>query len=530
MHKLCLSLVGLAVVCTGAFAQKVLAGSEFGTRMGVNAHGLDFPGEHYDLIKNAGMGWIRRDLNWGAVEPLPGVWNWSAYDKILTDATTRGIRLNFILGYGNKNYSPNAPNTPELRSRFMEYVRRAVSRYQGRGIVWEIWNEPNHPDFWAPAPNQDDYFALANEVSQYINTTHPREYICLGGTAGIDRDWLDPLFQRGILRFIDAVAVHPYRGWKPETALNEYTMLRFKVDKHRGRRNIDLINSEWGYPVGVWELDSYKQQTYTSRMYLVAQMAGLALNLYFSWKDLEDYHGDHVGTMGMLTKQNEIKPSYNIQKFLAERLNGFRLVTRLRNTNVNDVILLYTDGSKQKLVVYTEDNLTRQVNLSLNSGKVKAYTPDGTITEYTFGSMGSFLPVNGYPTVIEPASTMSVLNYAAMTGGMPLAAMVADTAGAVRLMGATLQMAKSTAFAPNVDVQLIDEPTGATPYRKEVHYFTKSTLPPLDDRGALNKFFAKFPFVIDPNPTPRKVTLVISMGIHGKFTQQVMVYKPSAVN
>ena len=38
---------------------------------------------------------------------------------------------------------------------------QGVRRYRGRGVVWELWNEPNGHQFWPGGPNASAYAALA---------------------------------------------------------------------------------------------------------------------------------------------------------------------------------------------------------------------------------------------------------------------------------------------------------------------------------------------------------------------------------
>ena len=40
---------------------------------------------------------------------------------------------------------------------FVEYVRGVVTRYRRYIHHWELWNEPDHPLFWRPAPDAAAY-------------------------------------------------------------------------------------------------------------------------------------------------------------------------------------------------------------------------------------------------------------------------------------------------------------------------------------------------------------------------------------
>jgi GH35 family endo-1,4-beta-xylanase len=91
------------------------------------------------------------------------------------------IKPLFILDYGNPIHSPgefpftDRMNTPEVREAFARWAAAAVTHFKGRGILWEIWNEPNHPGFWKPQPNVEDYIQLAQATAKAVRAAAPGE-------------------------------------------------------------------------------------------------------------------------------------------------------------------------------------------------------------------------------------------------------------------------------------------------------------------------------------------------------------------
>ncbi len=54
------------------------------------------------------------------------------------------IRIVFILDYGNDLYGGgNAHHFDAGRAAFARFAAAAARHYRGKGIIWEIWNEPN---------------------------------------------------------------------------------------------------------------------------------------------------------------------------------------------------------------------------------------------------------------------------------------------------------------------------------------------------------------------------------------------------
>jgi len=60
------------------------------------------------------------------------------------------------------------------------------------------------------------------------------------------------------MEYLDAVSVHPYREglMSPETAIYDYKKLRGLIDTYSptGKKNIPIINSEWGYSSNDFEI------------------------------------------------------------------------------------------------------------------------------------------------------------------------------------------------------------------------------------------------------------------------------------
>ena len=120
------------------------------------------------LLAAAGFKWVRMDLTWASTERKPGEYDFSAYDRLVAALDKFKLRAVFILDYGNKIY-PNAepPTTDEARAAFAKWAVAAVSRFKGRGYLWEMWNEPNG-GFWKSTDKTGDYIALAKTAGEAL--------------------------------------------------------------------------------------------------------------------------------------------------------------------------------------------------------------------------------------------------------------------------------------------------------------------------------------------------------------------------
>jgi len=92
------------------------------------------------------------------IEPLrPSLWRGKLKDVPYKRAHEIGGRYTYVLsdrwGYPGQLFAPRAPYEDwGAWRRFVEKTARTGKK--GEGIVWDIWNEPNHPYFWTGTKEQ----------------------------------------------------------------------------------------------------------------------------------------------------------------------------------------------------------------------------------------------------------------------------------------------------------------------------------------------------------------------------------------
>jgi len=330
----------------------------------VNIHFTDpKPGE-MKLLADAGFKWVRMDFHWGATEREKGQYDFRAYDRLMTALQEHGIRALFILDYGNRHYDNGlAPCSDEGRAVFARWAAAAVEHFKGRGVLWEMWNEPNLKQFWKPEPNVTNYIALARAVGKAIKTVAPREHYCGPATSRIDLKFLEACFQGGLLEYWDSVTVHPYRQKDPETVLPEYAQLRALIDKYapKGKR-IPILSGEWGYSCAWKNFNDERQAKYLPRQFLVNLMAGVPLSIWYDWRDdgLDPKNPEHhFGVVRHSLK--EVKPSYSALQTLVTNLRGYRFDRRIETGNPDDFVLAFRKNWEVKYAAWTTNAAPREV-------------------------------------------------------------------------------------------------------------------------------------------------------------------------
>ena len=213
--------------------------------LGVNIHFTNpVPGE-MKMLAESGMRWIRMDFFWRDTERAKGVYDFAGYDTLLAALQPYHIRALLILDYDNPLYDGGlSPYSEDGRRAFANWAAAAVSHFQGRGILWEMYNEPNG-GFWKPKANTEDYIKLALAVGEAILQAAPDEAYIGPASGTIDLPFLQECFKAGLLNYWSAVSVHPYRQQNPETVANELRALRGVIAAYapKGKR-IPIIAGE----------------------------------------------------------------------------------------------------------------------------------------------------------------------------------------------------------------------------------------------------------------------------------------------
>jgi hypothetical protein len=261
------------------------------THFGQNRTGVD---EILDLIKEAGIGWIRDEVYWSEVEKEKGVFRFPpSYDQYLRAAQARGIQVLLILDFGNAAYSgaeKGGPATEAERLAFGRYCGEVIKRYKPFGVRnYEIWNEPNASTFWKPQPNPEDYAGLLEAVYRSCKDADPGATLLGCSTSGTDLNFIGRVLDAGGGRFMDALSFHPYcQPLAPEKKLLT------DISKLKGLApGKPLWITEFGYPAytGAAGVDAETQANYLVRAFLLARTSPAVERTF--WYDFQNDGEDH---------------------------------------------------------------------------------------------------------------------------------------------------------------------------------------------------------------------------------------------
>lgn len=394
--------------------------------LGVNIHftAETTPGELAQLAAS-GVKFIRMDFDWAAIEKERGAYDFSAYDRLLDALDRHGLRALLILDYCNPHYDDNqSPHTDDGRAGFARWAAAAAARYKGRGVVWEMYNEPNISPQWRPTVNVQDYIALAAAVGEAVHEADPDAVFVGPAVAGIDFEFMEPCFEAGLLEHFDAVAVHPYGQQNPEEHEEDLRALRRMIAHYAPpeKRDMPILCTEWGYS-GIWiGFSRERQAKVLPRMWLFNLSHGMPMSVWYNWRDngLDPKESEHHfgfvehAVVGGPDGPFKTKPAYHAAATFVSQLDGYRFNKRLWTGDARDWVLIFSRGDEVKLAVWTTADESRQVEIPASTGEFSVVSHLGEALPALASASGRLtLTATDAPLYLAPTAANDVLRLAA---------------------------------------------------------------------------------------------------------------------
>jgi hypothetical protein len=314
----------------GPPAQAAPATESFGISVNRLFNDGTFSAEQIDAqlraLQRTGAGVARSDAIWGSSEPAAPADGVHHYDWSFDDSIAGALAAHDLLWLPIIDYSapwdesiPGQDHSPPASvGDYAQFAGAFAARYGPGGSFWsehpnltarpvttyEIWNEPDGPGFWLPAPDPGRYSDLYLTARAAITAVQPGARVIVGGLthpAGFLPEMLAARPQ--LAGHIDGVAIHPYG--------NPLTVLAKVRDARRtlvslGLGSVPLYVTEFGWttePVGALDYapadvrPGYVRSSMTALGHLDC---GLAAAILYTWVtpesdpgNLEDWYGIH---------------------------------------------------------------------------------------------------------------------------------------------------------------------------------------------------------------------------------------------
>jgi len=302
------------------------------TRWGAAVHRMS--DQNLDALQQLGMTWVRTDMWWNAVEQEPGVYDFAQWDQELAALESRGMRGLFLLNYGNDLYGGGPPTTPEAIDAYGDYAQAAAEFFAGRDVVFELWNEPDGPNFWPPGNRPLEYAALLDSAVDRIRAGDPNARISSGGVSWFFWEFFDAVLETGAADGVDYFAFHAYGSEPPEREVGDVVRLRLMLDDHLSSPP-PVINTEWGFsayglgPDGHTSEARERQAVLAVRSQLANWTSGLPIAIWYDVEDDCDNADDNECNFGLLDASGDEKPALRAMRQLSSVARGRRLTSVL---------------------------------------------------------------------------------------------------------------------------------------------------------------------------------------------------------
>jgi hypothetical protein len=352
-----------------------------------------------DRAKEAGVGMVRVDIGWASLEQAgDGQWNdWylDKVDHVVQAAEERDIEVLFTF-WETPCWASTAPANlkqgcdgawwdrgvqrypPANASDYGEALAFMVKRYGDRVAAWELWNEPNHPDYFLAQNKVASYAALVKAAYPKAKAADPGSTIIAGSLADSDFEFTEALLDRGVGGNFDAWSVHPYSedrsplhpglpGWTKKSFARGVPAVRETLVRHGEKKPIWLTEFGWS-TCSVRGEEAYEncvspslQATYLRQAFEKMQAwSYVPVGVTFNLEDTSGDRADRLDNYGLLQSDGSSKPAFDA---LADAAGALGSGTKIRPRSERLTLRFFRTGRTARVAGHLPVGRTVRVKL-----------------------------------------------------------------------------------------------------------------------------------------------------------------------
>jgi len=345
------------------------------------------------LVPLMGIRWMGAGFDWAQLEPQRPHQMREALEKKAVDASalTRTIQARSVswATFPLTSLHSRLPawtkslSADEVSSAWVEYCAGAaesinVGEAQFPKHIYQITWEPDLDDSYKNNANALlDIYKAAYPV---IHSKDPAAVVIGPTFSNIDvgnRKFNDQLIQLGLLRYIDAWAVHPYNhAADPLTIQQQFRQLRTDMQALGGKQ-LPIYATEHGYQAKPEPADELFQARYMVETNVVLYGEGAKMAISFYIHDYKDQPG-----MGFYYNLNPKiaygtdwvapKPAAAAYAAMTKMLDGVHAVGEV-NAGPGLVAYQFDRGGKSTFVVWSTDQSARSGRVNCDRAALKVY-------------------------------------------------------------------------------------------------------------------------------------------------------------
>jgi hypothetical protein len=245
-------LVLVAMVVREAGRQTAIAEAALHVGLVANTLEAGHQGREQARVRSTGARYIREEFRWEDIEPSQGRWRWATTDRLMVNATRRGLRVLPLLFTTPSWAHRSGILFPSDPATFGTFAGALARRYGPGGAFWrshrrldaalapawfELWNEPFLERFSSGGVDPARYAAMVQAAARSGRAANRRTRWLMAvdldydDRGGAEHSWIDALYDAApnLNDSFDGVAVHPYT-FLPPTATGRLD-IRYRFDR-----------------------------------------------------------------------------------------------------------------------------------------------------------------------------------------------------------------------------------------------------------------------------------------------------------
>lgn len=284
------------------------------------AGNVSFDSQYENKLDISRTVWAREHFSYKLIQGEDRAAWFKRYDQILLNYRDQDIRVVGMLAYG----SAENEFSPPSRQEWKNFVRLVVRRYRNYVDVWELWNEPDSPNYMKP--NTWKAYQPLLEAGSSMIREYDKDALVLNGAISdiTHRQFIKKLYTQG-KKYFDELNVHLYYCEEYRDDGNSLTRLQDDWENLRAlvkeyRKNDKIWITELGCSTGQNNISDELVLEYTKRASkLLRSYSYTRPILFYTFRD-RPLSDAYEAAFGFLKESFDYKPIWRWYKLLPNLL------------------------------------------------------------------------------------------------------------------------------------------------------------------------------------------------------------------
>lgn len=340
-----------------------------------------------ELIRMAGVGWVRDRMSWAQIEPSENIFNpkhYLEFDTVQHNAALQILQVfhdcpPWASSALTGDDEARMHHAPENTMHAYDFFRRLAGEFAGVCEYWEIWNEMDIPVFFLGSA--DEYATILKASYLGIKRGNPRAKVLLGsvtfGSGEItwggktyhdeeaDR-FVEKIFENGGAEYFDIYNMHHYgsvNGLPDKIRRNQRLMQRFGCRKPIWITEMGFTStSKMTYDVAASERS---QAETLVKSYCLAFAEGVEKFFYFCFPSFIEHGVSFWGIFQEEDSRWQPKPAYVALATLIQTLQDSSCIGRLKDIPNRATGLVFEKTNTYTVVFWAEEGTTQSTTIHL---------------------------------------------------------------------------------------------------------------------------------------------------------------------